>query len=243
MAEGYGFAVDEVQAMEADAHSTNFAENKGFFLNQNNPANFERTWTNITFVYRELGLLGTPVRFDEVVDFSVIRALDAAGTFSHQKDEYRTTFVPTSYDRVQAEAPILVQTIRINFYPNSANIYEPQHDELGNAIRSTLYDPTVEATLEKVARLAGQYERAVVAVVGHTDASMQGSGVRFEDVKRLSLDRAEAVKQALVNKFEFEPDKFVVDGKGWNEPANPDEPINHALNRRVEISVYSPEAQ
>ena len=30
---------------------------------------------------------------------------------------------------------------------------------------------------------------------------------------------------------------------GWNEPADPDDPMNHALNRRVEISVYPPEAQ
>ena len=26
-----------------------------------------------------------------------------------------------------------------------------------------------------------------------------------------------------------------------NEPADPDDPLNHAFNRRVEIKVYSPE--
>lgn len=243
MAEGYGFAVDEVQAMELDAHSTNFAENKSFFLNQNEPANFERTWKNITFVYRELGLIGTPVRFDEVMDFSVLKALDAEGGFAHQKDEYKTQFVPMSYSKVQAEAPILTQTIRINYYPNSANILEPQHDEAGAPIPNTLYDPTAEATLEKVARLAGQYERAIIAVVGHTDSSMRGRGVRFEDVRTLSLDRANGVKNALVEKYEFDPNKFVVEGKGWNEPSDPEDPDNHAMNRRVEISVYPPESQ
>jgi len=242
MAEGYGFAVDEVQAMEADAHSTNFAENKNFFLNQNEPANFERTWKNITFVYRELGLIGSPVRFDEVMDFSVIKTLEKEGTFAGQKNEYKTTFVPSSYSRVQAEAPILTQVIRINFYPNSANIFEPRHDGSGNIIANTLYDPSVEATLEKVARLAGQYERAIIAVVGHTDASMKGRGVRFEDVRALSLDRAKSVKKALVEKYKFDPNKFVVEGMGWNEPADPDDPNNHALNRRVEIKVYPPES-
>jgi flagellar motor protein MotB len=29
----------------------------------------------------------------------------------------------------------------------------------------------------------------------------------------------------------------------WDEPADPDDPMNQALNRRVEISVYPPEAQ
>jgi NitT/TauT family transport system substrate-binding protein len=243
MAEGYGMPVEDVQGMANDAHSTNFAENKTFFLNENDPANFERTWKNITFVYRELGLVDTPVRFDEVMDFSVIQALDKDGTFAAQKDEYRTSFVPSSYTKVKAEAPILTQTIRINFYPNSANIYEPQHNDIDQPIPNTLYDPTVTGTLEKVARLAGQYERAVIAVVGHTDSSMKGKGVRFEDVQQLSLDRANAVKKALVTKYKFDPNKFVIEGKGWNEPADPDDPLNQTLNRRVEISVYPPEAK
>jgi len=242
MAEGYGMAVDEVQAMEADAHLTNFAENKSFFLNANQPANFERTWKNISFVYRELGLIDTPQRFDEVMDFSHIKALDAADTFAHQKDEYRTAFVPTTYSKVRAEAPILTQTIRINFYPNSANLREPRHDDIDRPIANTLYDPTVDATLETVGRLSGQYERAVIAVVGHTDASMRGQGVRFEDVKQLSLDRANAVRKALIEQFDFDPAKFVVEGEGWNVPADSQDPDNHALNRRVEISVYPPEA-
>ncbi len=243
MGDGYGMPVDEVQSMEADAHSTNFAENKGFFLNQNDPANFERTWKNITFVYRELGLIDTPTRFDEVMDFSFLKKLDKAGAFAHQKDEYQASFVPTSYSKVRLEAPILTQTIRINFYPNSSNLKEPEHNETGGVIPNTLYDPTVDATLERVGRLVGQYERAVVAVVGHTDSSMKGRGVRFEDVRQLSMERATAVKEALVEKYGFDPNKFVVEGQGWNEPADAEDPGNHALNRRVEISVYPPEAQ
>ena len=243
MAEGYGMPVEEVQGMINDAHTTNFAENKSFFLNQNEPANFERTWKNITFVYRELGLIDTPVRFDEVMDFSVLKKLEAEGAFANQQDEYRTTFVPSSYKKVKAEAPILTQTIRINFYPNSADIYEPDHDDLGKPLKGTLYDPSVEGTLEKVGRLAGQYERAVIAIVGHTDSSMRGRGVRDEDVRELSLDRANSVKEALVKKFSFDPNKFVIEGAGWDQPADPDDPDNHALNRRVEISVYPPEAQ
>jgi NitT/TauT family transport system substrate-binding protein len=243
MADGYGMPVDEVSGMAADAHSTNFPENKDFFLNQNNPANFERTWKNINFVYRELGMIGTPVRFDEVMDFSVIPAHDQAGTFGHQKDEYRTTFVPGDYTKVRAEAPILTQTIRVNFYPNSSNLHEPEHDDRDRPVQGTLYDPTVDATMEKVARLVGQYERAIISITGHTDASMKGQGVRFEDVHTLSLERANAVKEELVDKFGFDPNKFHVEGKGWNEPADAEEPDNHALNRRVEIAVYPPEAQ
>lgn len=240
MAEGYGMTLDQIKAMEFDAHTTNFAENKEFFLNSNSPTNFERTWKNITFVYKELGLLGTPTRFDEVMDFTYIQELDKGGQFKDMKNQYVTQFAPMAYQKVAAEKPILTQTIRINFYPNSANIYEPQHDELGNILQNTLYDPSVSATLEKVARLAGQYERAVIAVVGHTDSSMKGQAPR-ELVEKLSKDRANAVKNALVEKYKFDPNKFVVVGKGWDVPADSADPLNQALNRRVEISVYPPE--
>ncbi len=240
MADGYGMSVDDVKSMLLDAHSTNFAENKEFFLNANSPTNFERTWKNITFVYKELGLIGTPTRFDEVMDFSAIKALDAKGQFADMKNESITTFVPTTYQKLSAEKPILTQTIRINFYPNSSNIFEPQHDEFGKPIANTLYDPSATATLETVARLAGQYERATIAVVGHTDGSMKGRAPRSE-VERLSLDRANAVRTALIQKYKFDPNKFIVQGKAWDEPADQATPENHALNRRVEISVYPPE--
>lgn len=241
MAEGYGMQVADVEGMTADAHSTNFAENKEFFLNANNPANFERTWKNVSYVYKELGALGTMVRFDEVMDFSVIQQLDREGLFKNQRDEYVAKFVPSSFAKVQAEAPILTQTIRVNFYPNSSNLYEPQHDEFGAPMKNTLYDPNVEATLERVARLAGQYDRAVVAIVGHTDGSMRGK-VPVSAVAGLSRERANAVKQALVAKYKFDPNKFNVEGKGWDAPADPADPNNHAMNRRVEISVYPVES-
>ena len=242
MADGYGMKVDDVKAMQNDAHSTNFGENKEFFLNANNPTNFERTWKNILSIYKEIGIVSNPVEFDQVMDFSVVQALDKEGTFKHQVDTYVSKFVPTSYKKVSAEAPIITQTVRINFYPNSANIYEPAHDDIGRPMPNSLYDPNVEATLDKVARLVGAYERATVAIVGHTDSSMKGK-VPEQIVNDLSNDRANAVKEALVKKYKFDANKFVVEGKGWGEPAEAGDPNNQALNRRVEISVYPPEGQ
>jgi ABC-type nitrate/sulfonate/bicarbonate transport system substrate-binding protein len=243
MADGYQLGVEEIQGMLHDAHSTNFAENKEFFLNANNPTNFERTWKNIGNVYREVGVLsGSPIRFDEVMDFTVLQTLDKEGLFKDDRDEYASSFAPTSYQKVKAESPILTQTIRINFYPNSANIYEPQHDDTGQPVANTLYDPNVNATLEKVARLAGQYDRAVIQIAGHTDSSLKGR-VPYDAVKKLSLDRANAVKKAIIDTYKFDPNKFGVEGKAWDAPFDEHEPLNQAMNRRVEISVLPPEAQ
>ena len=239
LADAFGMRPDDVKGMMGDAHPTNFAENVQFFLNESNPANFERTWSNSSYVYRELGRIDAPVPFDNVVDFSVIKKLQAGGAFAGQKDESVASFVP---GRVfQGEDPKTVtQTIRINFYPNSANPYEQARDQYGTAIPGKLYDPNVDATLEAVGRLAGQFGRCVILIEGHTDASMKGK-VPEKAVTDLSTARAEAIKQALIAKFKFDPDKFTVAGKGWSVPFDPTKADNHALNRRVEISVYPPE--
>jgi NitT/TauT family transport system substrate-binding protein len=240
LAEGYGMKVEDVKSMEADAFPTNFGENREFFLNQNNPTNFERTWKNITMVYRDIGIISTPVRFDEVMDFTWIKECDKSGKFKDQQDVQVSRFVPTSYKKVSAEAPVLTQIVRINFYPNSANIYEPEHDDFGVAVPNSLYDPSVDATLEKIARMVGQYDRAMIAIVGHTDSSMKGK-VPEKAVKDLSQDRANSVKNALIKKYKFPKEKFVAEGKGWTEPADANEASNHAMNRRVEIQVFTPE--
>jgi hypothetical protein len=170
----------------------------------------------------------------------VLQAIDKRGTFKEQKDESVTSFTPGS-SKITAEK-ILTQTIRINFYPNSANPYEPGHDQDGVVVQGKLYDPNVDATLERVARLAGQFARAVIVIEGHADSSMKGK-VGVQSVQDLSKQRAEAIKQALVQKYKFDPNKFKVEGKGWDVPADSSDPMNQALNRRVEISVYPPEQQ
>src|SRR6266568_32795 len=240
MADAFGMKPEEVMSMRNDAHATNFAENVQFFLNSSNPTNFERTWKNAAYVYRELGRISAPAPFDQVMDFSFIQNLQKKGSFAQQKDESVATFTPSSFRKVPAEAPILTQTIRINFYPNSANPYEPARDDLGTQIQGRLYDPNVDATLEQVARLAGQFARAVILIEGHTDSSMKGK-VPVQAVRDLSLARAEAIKRALIEKYKFDPNKFSIEGKGWDVPADPSVPENQALNRRVEISVFPPE--
>ncbi len=237
----YGYEQSEIEGMLQDAHLTNFAENKEFFLNANNPSNFERTWKNINFVYRELGLIDSPVPFDRVMDFTVIKQLQTEGKFKNHKDEYKSNFVPSSFAKVRSESPILTQTIRINFYPNSDNILEPRHDENGNPIPGTLYDPSAEASVEKAARLAGQFDSSLIAIVGHSDSSMKGQ-VPVKAVKKLSMDRANAVKKMLIDKYKFDPNKFVVEGMGWDQPFDPANPYDQAQNRRVEIMVYQPES-
>ena len=51
-----------------------------------------------------------------------------------------------------------------------------------------------------------------------------------------------AVKEALLKKFtDLDPNRFNVDGLGWDRPADPNDSFNHAKNRRVEVKVFTAE--
>lgn len=243
MADLYGMTAEDVSKMQYDAHVTNFAENWQFFKNQNNPTNFEATWNSVKYVYRKLGIVDNPANFDQVMDFSVLDQINAAKTFDKDVDEYKSAFAPrVSTGGGGAEATILTNTIRINFFPNSDNLYEKARDEYGNVIEDKLYDPLVDETLKKVSELSGKFAAAYVKIVGHTDSSMKGK-VDAGMVKDLSRRRAEAVKAALVKKYKdiFPAEKFVVEGAGWDQPADPEHPFDQSKNRRVEILILQPE--
>ena len=75
MAAGYSIPESDALGMLGDAHSTNYAENREFFLNQNNPTNFERTWNTAYFLYKQISAVTEQTPFDQVMDFSVIQKL------------------------------------------------------------------------------------------------------------------------------------------------------------------------
>lgn len=244
MAVGYSIPTDEAYAMLGDAHNTNYAENREFFLNQNNPANFERTWDTAYYIYQKIGQVTEKTPFDQVMDFSIIQKLGKEPKYANQRDEYTVTFTPKSVTTIKAESgEILTKTVIIHFYPNSWDLYKKITKEEKGKTVEVLYDPNVEAVLEEIGKLAGQYGAARIVIEGHTDASMRGM-VPFQAVEELSFNRANAVKEALLKKFpSLQPNQFATQGLGWNVPADPHDPDNHAKNRRVEIKVYPLEAQ
>lgn len=244
MAAGFSIPETDALSMLGDAHSTNFAENKDFFLNQNNPANFERLWNTAYYLYRKIGAVGAPVTFDQVMDFSVIKTLEAEPKYANQKNEYQVQFAPTTAAKVQGESEeILTKTVVIHFYANSWDLKKMVVKTVDGKEKQELYDPNIDFVVEEVGKLAGQYGAARIVIEGHTDGSMKGS-VPAALVQELSLNRANAVKEALVRKFpSLQPNQFLAAGKGWDRPADPGDPGNHAKNRRVEIKVYPAEAQ
>jgi NitT/TauT family transport system substrate-binding protein len=243
MAQGYSIPETDALSMLGDAHSTNYAENRDFFLNQNNPTNFERTWTTAYFLYRKINAVSQQTPFDQVMDFSVIQKLGSEQKYASQKNEYDVTFAPASAGTIQGESnEILTKTIVIHFFPNSWDLNKKVTKNRDGKDVEELYDPNVSFVVEEVGKLAGQFGAARIVIEGHTDGSMRQQ-VPKSLVQELSLNRANSVKEAIVKKFPaLQPNQFSSTGVGWDRPADTADPENHAKNRRVEIKVYPAEA-
>src|SRR5262249_34658796 len=243
MAAGYSIPEGDALGMLGDAHSTNYAENRDFFLNQNSPTNFERTWATAYFLYKKINAVTEQTPFDQVMDFTVIQKLGAEQKYASQKNEYDTHFAPASAGSVQGEKDeILTKTVVIHFFPNSWDLNKKVTRNADGKDVEELYDPNINFVVEEVGKLAGQFGAARVVIEGHTDGSMRGS-VPKSLVQELSLNRPTSVKKALVKKFpSLQPNQFSTAGVGWDRPADPADPDNSAKNRRVEVKVYPAEA-
>jgi NitT/TauT family transport system substrate-binding protein len=243
MATGYSIPESDALGMLGDAHSTNHAENREFFLNQNNPTNFERTWNTAYFLYRKINAVSQQTPFDQVMDFSLIKKLASEPKYANQKNEYDIQFAPATAGSIQGEKDeILTKTVVIHFYPNSWDLAKKVTRSVDGREVEEVYDPNANFVVEEVAKLSGQYGAARIVIEGHTDGSMRGQVPR-NLVQELSLNRANAVKEAILRRFSsLQPNQFATSGVGWDRPLDPSDPENHAKNRRVEIKVYPAEA-
>ena len=238
MAAAYNIPADDAMKMFDDAHNTNWAENYQFFLNQNNPTNFEHVWRQSYYLYRQIGTIQNPqVHFDQIMDFTVIQKLGGEEKYKSQRDEYQVQIAPTTVGKIRAESPeILTNTVVIHFSPNDWDLHKKNQD-------GSLYDPNVDNVLKGVGELVGTFGAARVIIEGHTDATMRNQ-VPADVVKTLSMNRAVAVREALAEKYpNIDSSRFYVDGLGWDRPADPLNPLDHGKNRRVEIKVYPAEKQ
>jgi NitT/TauT family transport system substrate-binding protein len=219
--------------VEGDAHLTNYRENAKFFLDPFNPANFDVVWNSASAIYKSLGTISATVPAAKVKAANVLAAL--ADEYKTVRDLSQPTFRPDAMMKLSAEAgpgQVLTKAVMISFEPNKA-VLNPE------------YDPTIPATLEEIGKLAGRFGNAYIIIEGNTDASRKGI-VPADLVRQLSYDRADAVRKAIMDKYQFDPNKFKVVGNGWDNPlpgsTDPSNPEHNKRNRRVEVKVFPLEA-
>src|SRR5712672_1680291 len=154
MAAGYSIPESDALGMLGDAHSANYAENRDFFLIQNNPTNFERTWTTAYFLYKKIGAVTEQTPFDQVMDFSVIQKLGSEAKYASQKNEYDIHCAPATAGSVRGEKDeILTKTVVIHFFPNSWDLNKKitRLGEAGKEVEEQ-YDPNVGFVVEEVGK-------------------------------------------------------------------------------------------
>jgi NitT/TauT family transport system substrate-binding protein len=214
---------------EGDAHLTNYRENAKFFLDPFNPSNFEVVWNSASTIYKSLGTISSIVPPAKVKGSAVLAAL--SDRYKDVRDLSQPTFRPEAMMQLSAEAgagQVLTKAVMVSFEPNNSQL-NPE------------YDNTIPATLEEIGKLAGRFGNAYVVIEGNTDASRKGI-VPADLVRRLSYDRADAVRKAIIDKYKFDPNKFKVVGNGWDNPLpNATDASNaehNKKNRRVEVKVF-----
>ena len=228
--------------MLPDAHWTNYAENKDFFMVSSNPTNFERTYNNSVRLYSAIGVVNADTAFDKIMDFSVIKKLANEPKYASSKNTYEYQFTPkTAKDLdIEKKDPVLTKVVTIQFVPNSYEVFKKVENPAGGP--PIYYDGNVEYTIEEIAKLAGQFGSATIEISGHTDASKKGEADPGL-VKELSENRANAVKEAILRKYPKIPqNQLIARGYGWEKPAEGAGPTEYAKHRRVEVKVIPLEA-
>jgi NitT/TauT family transport system substrate-binding protein len=214
---------------EGDAHLTNYRENAKFFLDPFNPANFEVVWNSASTIYKSLGTIATTVPASKVKAANVLAAMSEA--YKDVRDLSQPTFKPDALMKMSAEAgtgQVLTKAVIISFEPNKS-------------VLNTNYDTTIPGVLDEIGKLAGRFGNAYIIIEGNTDASKKGI-VPTDLVRQLSYDRADAVRKAIMEMYQFDPNKFKVVGNGWDNPlpgcTDPSNAENNKKNRRVEVKVF-----
>lgn len=214
---------------EGDAHLTNYRENAKFFLDPFNPANFEVVWNSASTIYKSLGTINSTVPAAKVKAANVLAAM--AEQYKDIRDLSQPTFRPDALMHMSAEASagqVLTKAVMVAFEPNKSTL-------------NAEYDSTIPATLEEIGKLAGRFGNAYIIIEGNTDASRKGI-VPADLVRQLSYDRADAVRKAIMEKYNFDPNKFKVVGNGWDNPlagsTDPSNAEHNKRNRRVEVKVF-----
>jgi outer membrane protein OmpA-like peptidoglycan-associated protein len=162
-------------------------------------------------MYRELRAIKRVSDPESSLDRRYLQAL--SGKFSKTASE-----PPIAYrEPAKGAVPIATQRRSIYFDPNSAR--------MGLDSR---------AVVDEIAEFMRAYENTVVDIEGNTDST----GSRELNMS-LSKQRADTVKNYLIEKFHFPPERMRTFGNGPDQPLDGNStPEGREKNRRTDIKVY-----
>jgi NitT/TauT family transport system substrate-binding protein len=220
---------DDTKGELANVHLSNLPENLAFFSGAIDAAgSFESIYQSAVLAYGS-DLIKDPPDPGRFVSLAPLQALDKSGIFKEQK----VAIAPIrSGGGATVEAdPLLSKDIRFLFEANSSTLDQSNQENTRN--------------LDAIKRLLQVSPGSTLLLRGHVD------NAKIEDFRRqggetlvrsaalramaLSKDRASEIRKLLVERYNIDPKRIEVVGRGWEEPAGP----NSDLNRRVEVQWFT----
>jgi outer membrane protein OmpA-like peptidoglycan-associated protein len=202
---------DLAKTMLAGVKLADYADNQAFFGTAGADSDYANIFKMANEMYRELRLIKHASDAESSVDRRYLAELN--GKFSATSTEAPITYK----EPAKTAVPIATQRRAIYFDANSA--------KMGIDSR---------AVVDEIGAFMRAYENTVVDIDGNTDAT----GSRDLNMA-LSKQRAETVKQYLVEKYHFPPERMRAVGNGPDKPVDTnDTPEGREKNRRTDIKVY-----
>jgi outer membrane protein OmpA-like peptidoglycan-associated protein/ABC-type taurine transport system substrate-binding protein len=208
---------DLAKTMLEGVRLADYADNVAFFGRSGSDSDYANIFKMAQEMYREERLIKRVANAEESVDRRYIAAL--SGKFSSASSEPPVEYKPPS----PGATPIATQRRSIYFDTGSANMSVDSRaivDEIGSFMRA--------------------YENTVVDIEGNTDST----GSHAYNVE-LSKQRADAVKNYLMQKYGYPASRMRTKGNGPDNPIDTNNtPEGREKNRRTDIKVYpNPAAQ
>jgi len=202
---------DLAKTMLGGVKLADYADNKSFFGTRGSESDYNNIFKMAQEMYREARIIKHTSNPEESVDRRFLDPL--SGKFSAESTE-----PPIEYkEPAKGATPIVTQRRSIYFETDSAKMGLDSRavvDEIGTFMRA--------------------YENTVVDIDGNTDAT----GSRPHNIE-LSKERAQAVKQYLIDKYGFPADRMRAVGNGPDRPVADNNSVEgREKNRRTDIKVY-----
>jgi NitT/TauT family transport system substrate-binding protein len=202
---------DLAKTMLGGVKLADYADNTSFLAKGAN-SDYANIFSMAQEMYRELRMIKRTSNPEDSLDRRYIQQL--GGSFSTASSEQQIEYHQPSKTAV----PIATQHRSIYFDPASAHMSLDSRavvDEIGSQMQA--------------------YENTIVDIEGNTD-STGGRGYNMQ----LSRQRADAVKQYLMEKYGFPGARFRIAGNGPDKPLDTNAtPEGREKNRRTDIKLYA----
>jgi NitT/TauT family transport system substrate-binding protein len=220
---------DDAKAELANVHLSNLPENRAFFSGAIDAAgSFGGIYQSAVLAYGS-ELVKDPPDASYFVRGQALEAIEKTGAFKDQVVAIAP--IRTGKSGSVETDPLLSKDIRFLFEPNSADLDMTNQENIRN--------------LETIKKMLSISPGSTMLLRGHVDNAQvpvfrQKGGEAYVrkmalSAMELSKNRAGEIRKLLIERYNVDPKRLDIVGRGWEEPSGTDS----AQNRRVEVQWFT----